>query len=278
MKKWRIIACGLFLAAVLLAMIPAATGAQEALELTADYTRLEGASGGSFEFQVSIKYSGKEARTFDLAAAGPGDWTTVITPRFSRGTRIGNIRLEPDIRQTVVVQATVPPNTAPGTYGINFQVTDTDLQASLRLEVVITARYDLWLNPASGLFSTRIKAGQDNTYTLNIHNLGTAAISNITFSGSSKPLDWTVAFSPDRISSLAAGQQQTVTANIRPPENTAPGDYQITISAQGNETRSKSLDVRVTVESPSIWGWIGIGVVVLFVIALIFLMLRLGRK
>lgn len=285
MKTIKVIACGLLLVGLLAALLPVTVGAQDSeptsqdanLELTAEHTRLESIPSDRFEFQVFIKFTGQVAHTFDLAATGPGDWQISITPRFSRNTKIGNIRLEPGVGEAVVLQASAPLATTPGTYDINLQVTDADLQASLLLQVVITARYGLWIRPADGLLNARVQAGRDNSYTIGVQNQGTAAVNGITLSGSNPP-DWTITFSPERVDTLAAGGEQRVKVNIRPPENTTPGDYQIAISASGNEARANSLDVRVTVESPSIWGWVGIGIVVLVVIGLAFVMIRLGRR
>lgn len=286
MKTSRTIVCGLLLASLLVTALPVPAGAVDVeptltsqngtLELTAEHTRLEGVPGDKVEFQVFIKYTGQEARTFDLAATGPKDWQTSITPRYS-STKIANIRLDPGFGETVVVQTSAPPTVAAGTYDINLEVSDPDLKEPILLQVIITARYGLFIEPSSGLFNTRVTAGRDNFYTLTVQNRGTAAIHNIAFSKSMLS-DWTVEFNPEQIASLAAGEEQTVKVNIRPPEDAAAGDYQITLGASGNEARASSLDARVTVETPSIWGWVGVGLVVLVVIGMGLVILRLGRR
>jgi len=268
-----------------MAVMPATVGAQGieppsqngALELIADYTILKGVSGDSFEFTVLLKYTNQEAQTFDLTATGPQGWQISITPSYPRNTKIGNIRLEPGIRETIVIRASTLATTAPGTYDINFLITDTDLTKSLQLQVIINARYSLILSPYDRLFSAKAQVGKDNSYSLIVQNQGSAAVNNIVLS-SLVPTDWIISFNPETIRLLAASQEQTVKMVVRPPQDTPPGDYQITLSATGNEAISNSLDFRLTVEKPSIWGWVGISVVALFVICIALVLIRMNRR
>jgi uncharacterized membrane protein len=39
-----------------------------------------------------------------------------------------------------------------------------------------------------------------------------------------------------------------------------------------------NIDVRVTVLTPTIWGWVGIGIVVLVIAGLAVMFMRLGRR
>ncbi|MFH0941534.1 MAG: NEW3 domain-containing protein [Chloroflexota bacterium] len=289
MKTLRTVAAGLLMAGGLTALLTAAASAQTAeltptsqngtLEITAEHTRLEGISGGSFEFEVFIKYVGQAARTFDLAAVSPKDWSVSVTPSYPRDKKIKNIRLASGLGETVVVQTSTPYwlTAEPGTYDIKLEVSDPDLRASILLEVVITARYDLWVGPADGRLNIRVQAGRDNFYTLTVKNQSTATINNLTFSRS-KPSDWTIQFNPEKIDTLAAGEERTVKVNLKPPQNAIAGDYQITLGSTGSEARASSIDVRVTVETPSLWGWVGVGVIVLVVIGLGFVIMRLGRR
>lgn len=254
-------------------------GEPEKLELTAEHTKLEGISGSSFEFEVFVKFSGQEARTFDLSAVAPQYWAVSISPSYPRDKMIKDIRLEPNFGETIVVQISTPYwlTVEPGTYDITVTVGDEDLKELITLKVVITARYDLWLGPADGLLNTKVQAGRDNFYTVVVRNRGTATVNNITFSRS-KPRDWTISFTPDKISALAAGQERTVEVNITPPTKAIAGDYQITLGSSGSETRASSIEVRVTVETPSIWGWMGVGIIVLVIAGLGFIIMRFSRR
>lgn len=279
----------LFLVSVMVALLPATVLAQdvepelishdEKLELAAEHTKLEGISGDSFEFEVFVKFSGGEARTFDLSAVGPQHWTVSISTSYPKDKKIQDIRLEPDFGETIVVQISTPYwlVVEPGTYDIDLEVSDQALKESITLQATITARYDMWLGPVDGLLNTKVQAGRDNFYTVLVRNRGTAAINSITFSRS-KPQDWTIEFSPDRIDALEVGEEQTVDVNITPPAKTIAGDYQITLGSSGSEARATGINVRVTVETPSLWGWVGVVIIVLVIAGLGYVIMRFSRR
>jgi len=132
------------------------------------------------------------------------------------------------------------------------------------------------LAPAGELYNTTAKAGKDNYFSIEVGNLGTAAIDNIKFS-STKPTGWTIEFSPDKIESLPAFDSQTVDINMKPPTETIAGDYQITVRASG-EQASEKIDIRVTVETPTIWGWVGVGIILVVIAGLAYIFMRFSRR
>src|SRR5690606_34867511 len=83
-------------------------------------------------------------------------------------------------------------------------------------------------------------------------------LTNITLSSSAPP-NWTVTFEPDRIDRLPAGQFREVTAKIRPHERAIAGDYVTVLSARAAEA-SASNTFRISVQTPTVWGWVGVGV------------------
>ena len=88
---------------------------------------------------------------------------------------------------------------------------------------------------------------------------------------------WVVDFKPGKIDYLGPGNFQTVDLNIRPPDRTDEGWYEVTLIAESDEIR-KVLGIRTTVEAPKgYWLWIG-GILLLVVVAgFIIVFLRFGR-
>jgi len=84
--KRRIILTALMLvfSGVLALAPPIAVAAQSELELVTDYSKLEGESGDSFEFEIDLQYHGDETRVFDLDVTGPQYWTSTGPPAFRR--------------------------------------------------------------------------------------------------------------------------------------------------------------------------------------------------
>ena len=68
-----------------------------------------------------------------------------------------------------------------------------------------------------------------------------------------------------------------MTAHITPSANAVAGDYQVSMTAANADAR-QSMDVRVTVETPPIWGIVGILLVVVAIGGLVLVFRRYGRR
>jgi uncharacterized membrane protein len=111
-----------------------------------------------------------------------------------------------------------------------------------------------------------------------VNNTGTVILNNVTFS-SSKPEGWTIKFSPEKVDALALGGTREVDVTITPSAKAIAGDYMISLSVSDDSGSAYgSIDVRTTVVTPTIWGVVGIGIVVVVVAGLVFLFMRLGRR
>ena len=133
------------------------------------------------------------------------------------------------------------------------------------------------LTTDTGNLNTQATAGKDNNFSFNMVNSGSASLDNLNLTAD-KPQGWTVTFKPDKVDSISAGQTQQEQAIITPPEGkTIAGDYIITFKAS-NDKVNQSMQVRVTVLTPSIWGWVGIIIIVVVIGGLAVLFMRLGRR
>jgi len=107
-------------------------------------------------------------------------------------------------------------------------------------------------------------------------NRGTAPAHDLKLS-SDEPTGWKISFSPPSIDELAPGQTQEVKASIKPSEKAIAGDYMVTLSASG-EGATKASDFRITVETSTMWGIVGIVVIAAAVVALSLAVMRFGRR
>ena len=251
------------------------------IEIAPTYPKLEAVYGTGFEFELDFQYTGIETREFNLLATAPQGWTVYMTPQYESDKRISAIRLEPGYTTGTKIKllATAPfwPLPEPGEYKITLEAISDEIKGSTELTATITAIYSLALAPTTERYNTTVKAGKDNIFSIEVGNLGTAAIDNITFS-SLKPTGWTIEFTPDKIDSLSVLGSQTIDVNIKPPTETIAGDYQITIRTASEQVSREEVDIRVTVETPTIWGWVGIGIIVLVVAGLAYIFMRFSRR
>ena len=257
----------------------------EVVTLTATHTKLEGVYGTSFEFEIDLEYTGAtEPKTFDLTVSGPTDWDIFITPTYPTDKHILNIELEPTQPfqtgpVTKILVHVSPPLwrlSDPGEYPITVGLASGEVSGSIDLAVVVTSTYAMSLAPTEERLNTTATAGRDNYFSIEVQNMGSGVIEDITFS-SSKPSGWTIEFSPDEIDTLAAIDSQTVEVNIKPPPNTIAGDYQITLKAKGKQIEDE-MDVRVSVETPTIWGWLGVAIIVVVIAGLVYIFMRFSRR
>jgi len=257
-----------------------AQGPTENIKMVTDYSKLEGTSGESFEFEVKLTYQGEKARSFDLNVKGPKDWITYITPTYPDDKKIKDILLEPiTIPETVQVHA-IPPvwqMIEPGNYDITVEASSEDISSSITLQAVVTASYKLNISPASELYSLKAIAGKDNNFSIQVENQGTDTIHNIVLS-SNKPEGWKITFTNDRIDALEANQSATVDVIIRPSDKAIAGDYQIVLKSSSKETNASDLTLRTTVQTSSVWGWIGVIIILVVGTGLAFMMIRFSRR
>ncbi|MFQ6122259.1 MAG: NEW3 domain-containing protein [Dehalococcoidales bacterium] len=259
---------------------------EEKIELLAIYPTVEAIAGEDFEFEVEYRYTGAggvlgESRDFELKTTVPEGWEVYITPRYEKEKKISAISLKPGVaygeRTRVVVTPRPWPLPEPGEYQITFEAVSGELRDSIELKAIITAKYVLALAPATERYNTKAKAGRDNYFSAKVGNLGTAAIDNINFS-SDKPQGWTIEFSPDKVDLLEAFDTQTIDVNIKPPPETIAGDYMVTLRASGTQASSEAVKIRITVETPTIWGWVGVGIIALVIAGLVFIFMRFSRR
>ena len=184
--------------------------------------------------------------------------------------------MEPNATENISIEITPPGNVEAGTYSIPVQATTGTTSDELELEVVVTGSYDLELTTPRGLLSSDITAGDTKRIDLVIRNTGSAELKDIKLS-SSKPAEWEVSFEPVSIELLAAGETENVQAVVRASRKAIPGDYALNMSANTPEA-NKSISFRMTVKTPMLWGWIGVGIILLVTAVILYLFRKFGRR
>jgi len=278
-------------------MIPSAIFAQEDAEETEEttietvaipveldfnvvYPKLSAKAGSNFEFSVELTYKGEEEATIDLFVEAPEDWYTTITPSYG-SSQITAVKISPGGKETLkinVYPSVLVESQEAGDYEIIVRAENEDLGVSgeTSLTATITATYGLDFTAKYGTYNTKATSGKNNKYDMVLENTGSDEIENITFT-SDAPQKWIVKFNPEKIDKLQANESKDIEVTITPPEKTIAGDYMLNFSVK-SEDASDNADIRVTVETPSIWGWIGIAIIVIVVIGVAIIFARLGRR
>jgi uncharacterized membrane protein len=264
---------------------PNQTSPAEKITLTCQYPTISNYASSYFSYTVELVYTGgKEPRVFDLQAKVPDGFTYSITPSYGSSAQIAAIRLDPQKTYPDSITVTASPyswqEAPPGEYPITVAASSGDLKASIDLKAIVTAKYDLELKTSTGLLNTNATSGEDNYLTISVVNTGTADLDKIEFSSkTSSPSGWSITFDPKEIDLLPAGDTREVQVDIKPAKKSISGDYSVTISAQPQAKNAfGAFDLRVTVLTPTIWGWVGVAIVVLVIAGLAYMFMRLGRR
>ena len=84
-------------------------------------------------------------------------------------------------------------------------------------------------------------------------------------------------FSESTISVLEAGASCDVTAKVTPSEDALSGDYVLTLTAKTSEA-SDDAEFRVTVKTETLWGVVGVLIIVCVCVVLWFVFRKYGRR
>jgi uncharacterized membrane protein len=254
----------------------------DSVSITTEYPTLDIVATGTLQFNLSLNYMGTIQRAFDLKASAPSGWDVYIQPQYEAGKRISSITIDSSYSGTtkqITLVATTPTSPAPdaGDYKILVQATSGNVTGAIQLVARINAKYGLYVVPVNQLYNTNAQAGKNNIFSIQLSNTGSATLNNIAFT-SSHPDGWEIKFTPDKIDTLKNSDTKTVDVNIKPPPKAVSGDYMISLQISGKEATADKMDIRVTVNTPTIWGWVGVIIIIAVVAGLFLIIMRFGRR
>ncbi|MGH7817577.1 MAG: NEW3 domain-containing protein, partial [Candidatus Binatia bacterium] len=246
------------------------------IKLTSQYPVLSTGSGQTLKFTVDLKNETNKPLTTALAAQAPPGWNVRFKPQFG-DQQISSIQLKESGSETLSVEIDTPSKADAKEQPVTITAKSGAFEASTSIKVSLKGTQDLKMGSLAGTLNAALTAGNKTPIDFVVGNAGTAPIRNLGFV-SKKPSDkWTVEFKPDKLDALGPGEVRQIKMEILAPDRTIAGDYLMILTANSAEL-TKSVEFRVTVSTPTIWGWIGFGIVGLVVIGLAIVFFRLGRR
>lgn len=245
------------------------------IQARAQFPVIRGEPGAAFGFKVDLTNKASEERAFNLEARPPQGWDVTFKPSFEQ-TQISTLRLKADENKGLDVSVKSPPRVAGGEYEIPVKISAGGSEVELTFTAVVIGKRELNITTPTGQLNAKATAGQQSPVSLELNNTGSADIRDLTLT-SSKPEGWEIQFEPEKVDLIRPGQRQDVTVRIKPSPKAIAGDYMTTMTASGADV-SKSVDIRVGVETPTAWAWVGAAVVVLALGGLVVLFWNVGRR
>ena len=243
--------------------------------LSTDYAEQEGASGSSFTFSTTVQNNTASEQTYSFSSGAPSGWLATFKPS-GEDTQVSAITVPARSSQAMEITVTPPSNVEAGEYDVPISAVSASENLSADLSVVITGTYTLSLSTPGGLLSFDAVANEASSVSLTLTNEGNVDLQNITLS-SSAPDGWNVEFSESTISVLEAGASCDVTAKVTPSEDALSGDYVLTLTAKTSEA-SDDAEFRVTVKTETLWGVVGVLIIVCVCAVLWFVFRKYGRR
>lgn len=242
---------------------------------TAQYPEQEGASGTAFSFSTTIVNNSSSEQSYSLSTNAPDGWQVTFTPS-GESTKVASITVDSKKSQGLTVSVTPPDSVQAGDYKIDCAAVSASDKLSTELSVTISGTYDLQLTTPSGLLSADAYAKKEAAVTLNVVNKGNSALQNVNLT-SSAPDGWTVRFDKSTIDTIEAGATVEVIAYITPGKDALTGDYVTSITAKNNDVSSEA-DLRVSVKTQTVWGVVGVLLIVVVCGGLLLIFRKFGRR
>ncbi|MGZ7441877.1 NEW3 domain-containing protein [Paenibacillus sp. TH7-28] len=242
-------------------------------ELTLDQANMEGHSDSTFTYSAVLRNRTTQKQTYALSAQAEQGWDV----RFKADSNsVTSVEVEPNAEKTISIEVKPPEQIKAGTYDIPIAAASGDSTANASIEAVVTGTYDMKFTTSNEVLSTDVRAGSERKLTFVVQNTGSADLQDLSFS-SSAPTDWEVSFEPSTINAIAPGESKQVQATIKSSEKALAGDYVVSLTAS-SANKSANADLRVTVKSSVLWGWVGVLIILAVCAGIYYLFRKYGRR
>ena len=244
-------------------------------ELATEYAQQEGDSETAFTFSSTLTNNTPNEQSYSLSANPPEGWTVGFQPS-GESTQVAAVTVDARGSQGLNIKVSPPAAVEAGEYTIPVSAVSAAETLSDELTVVITGTHSVDLSTPSGRLSFDAKANQESAVTLSVTNTGNVDLQNLNLT-STPPSGWSVTFSESTIDLLEAGATKEVTAYVKPAEDALSGDY-VTVLSISNSDADDQAEFRVTVKTETLWGVVGVLIILAALAGLAYVFRKYGRR
>ncbi len=245
-----------------------------AITLASAFPQLSGAPSSTFTYSVTLANTGTQKQTYTLQGQGPDGWTVSVHP--SSNAQALTDTVDGGGTDTLSVTAQPPTTVAAGAYPLQVTVSSGGQSANTALEADVTGAPAVTLGTPNQVLNAQVTAGSTGTVSLVLTNSGSTVLQNVAVTAAA-PTGWTTTFAPATIATIQPGSAATLTATVKPSSDALAGDYAVTFTATAG-TATANVDIRTTVQTSPLWGFIGLALIALVIIGLGWVFRRFGRR
>jgi uncharacterized membrane protein len=245
-----------------------------AITMTSAFPQLSGAPSSTFTYSVTLANTGTQKETYTLQGQGPAGWTVSVHP--SGNAQALTDTIDGGGNDTLSVTAQPPTTVAAGAYPLQVTATSGAQSANAALEADVTGTPALTMSTPNQVLNAQVTAGSTGTVSLVVTNTGSTILQAVSVTAAA-PTGWTTAFAPATIATIQPGASVTVIATVKPSSDALAGDYDVTYTATGGAATG-TLDIRTTVQTSPLWGFIGLVLIALVIVGLGWVFRRFGRR
>jgi uncharacterized membrane protein len=245
------------------------------LSVKAQLPSLRGSPKSNFEYTLSIRNDSGRDVTASFAAQAPENFETSFAEAY--GTQeLSSIPIPAGQSKDIKLKVRPPSTVDAGHFPVSVTVKAEDATATTDLALDVVGQPQLQVAGRDGLLSARAVAAQQTAIPIVVTNTGSAPAENVTLSASS-PSGWKVTFNPETLERLVPGKDTEVQALVTPSDKSLAGDYMVSVRAN-SRGESASSQFRITVNTSTVWGMVGAGVIGVALLLMLGAVARFGRR
>jgi uncharacterized membrane protein len=245
------------------------------LAVTSKLPSLRGSPKSNFEYSLNIKNDSGRNLVASFAAEAPANFETSFTEAY--GTQeLSSIPIEAGQSKDIKLKVRPPSTIDGGHFPVKVTVNAEDASANTEVTLDVVGQPQLQVSGRGGLLSARAVAAQQSSIPIVVTNTGTAPAENITLAATAPP-GWKVTFEPAKVDRLVPGKDTEVQALVTPSDKSLAGDYMVSVRATSRGENASS-QFRIAVNTSTVWGMAGAGVIGVALLLMLGAVARFGRR
>lgn len=245
------------------------------VEIISTFTDVTAEAGKAIHYPITIWNKGDRDALFLLTVlSAPLNWKAVF---MSEDIEISSFLITAGESMSLKLKVTPPSVVETGDYQIVIRAESDDgvISKQIELKASVVGSYELKM-VLSTLYKT-ITTGSSTTFTAKITNTGQSPVTTL-YLEADAPEEWDISITPVQVASLAPKESSTFNIMAKTPADAVAGDYMITLKALSDQVESEEVQLRVTAQASTSWGFIGFGVAGVVIIGLIIVFMKFKRR